>query len=142
MRYILQGGLGQGPHMISFFIARRHNPNKNSVGTALAIINIGGILGGAFFQPIIGALVDLGWEGKIGAEGERLWPAEHLRLVLSIVLTCCTGICILIVIFLIPKDDINNVKNTAAADVITKNGNEAKQVEKQEQEAEKKKTVV
>ena len=141
MRYILQGGLGQGPHMISFFIARRHNPNKNSVGTALAIINIGGILGGAFFQPIIGALVDLGWEGKIGAEGERLWPAEHLRLVLSIVLTCCTGICILIVIFLIPKDDIN-VKNTAAADVITKNGNEAKQVEKQEQEAEKKKTVV
>ena len=141
MRYILQGGLGQGPHMISFFIARRHNPNKNSVGTALAIINIGGILGGAFFQPIIGALVDLGWEGKIGAEGERLWPAEHLRLVLSIVLTCCTGICILIVIFLIPKDD-NNVKNTAADDVITKNGNEAKQVEKQEQEAEKKKTVV
>ena len=141
MRYILQGGLGQGPHMVAFFIARRHNPNKKSVGTALAIINIGGILGGAFFQPIIGALVDLGWEGKIGAEGERLWPAEHLRLVLSIVLTCCTGICILIVIFLIPKDD-NNVKNTAAADVITKNGNEAKQVEKQEQEAEKKKTVV
>ena len=141
MRYTLKGGLGQGPHMISFFIARRHNPNKKSVGTALAIINIGGILGGAFFQPIIGALVDLGWEGKIGAEGERLWPAEHLRLVLSIVLTCCTGICILIVIFLIPKDD-NNVKNTAAADVITKNGNEAKQVEKQEQEAEKKKTVV
>ena len=141
MRYILQGGLGQGPHMVAFFIARRHNPNKNSVGTALAIINIGGILGGAFFQPIIGALVDLGWEGKIGAEGERLWPAEHLRLVLSIVLTCCTGICILIVIFLIPKDD-NNVKNTAADDVITKNGNEAKQVEKQEQEAEKKKTVV
>ena len=141
MRYILQGGLGQGPHMVSFFIARRHNPNKNSVGTALAIINIGGILGGAFFQPIIGALVDLGWEGKIGAEGERLWPAEHLRLVLSIVLTCCTGICILIVIFLIPKDD-NNVKSAAADDVITKIGDEAKQVEKQEQEAEKKKTVV
>ena len=50
MRYILQGGLGQGPHMVAFFIARRHNPNKNSVGTALAIINIGGILGGAFFS--------------------------------------------------------------------------------------------
>ncbi len=99
--FMLLAGLGQGPHMVLFHIAKTHN-TKESVGTGLAIINTGGILAGAVFQTLIGALIDLGWEGKVGKQGERLWPANHLRFTLGTVLTCCLIFSALIVLFLIP----------------------------------------
>ena len=97
-------GLGQGPHMVVFFVAKEQNP-KDLVGTALAIINIGGILAGAFFQPLLGAVLDIGWDGKVGSKGERLWDHNHMRITFSLMLTVCNAIAFLIVVFLIPKDN-------------------------------------
>ena len=101
--FMFIAGLGQGPHMVLFFVAKEQN-TKETAGTALAIINIGGILAGAFFQPFVGALLDIGWDGKVGSKGERLWSHNHMRLIFSLVLTVCTTIAFLIVVFLIPQD--------------------------------------
>ena len=90
--------------MVVFFVAKEQNP-KDLVGTALAIINIGGILAGAFFQPLLGAVLDIGWDGKVGSKGERLWDHNHMRITFSLMLTVCNAIAFLIVVFLIPKDN-------------------------------------
>ena len=102
--FMFIAGLGQGPHMVVFFVAKEQNP-EDLVGTALAIINIGGILAGAFFQPLLGAVLDIGWDGKVGSKGERLWDHNHMRITFSLVLTVCNAIAFLIVVFLIPKDN-------------------------------------
>ena len=102
--FMFIAGLGQGPHMVVFFVAKEQNP-EDLVGTALAIINIGGILAGAFFQSLLGAVLDIGWDGKVGSKGERLWDHNHMRITFSLVLTVCNAIAFLIVVFLIPKDN-------------------------------------
>ena len=116
--FMFIAGLGQGPHMVVFFVAKEQN-TEETAGTALAIINIGGILAGAFFQPLVGALLDIGWDGKVGSKGERLWSHNHMRLIFSLVLTVCTTIAFLIVVFLIPQDgsrDDDPVDKHAMAD--------------------------
>ena len=102
--FMFIAGLGQGPHMVVFFVAKEQN-TEETAGTALAIINIGGILAGAFFQPLLGAVLDIGWDGKVGSKGERLWDHNHMRITFSLVLTVCNAIAFLIVVFLIPKDN-------------------------------------
>ena len=53
------------------FVAKEQNPEDLLV--RLAIINIGGILAGAFFQPLLGAVLDIGWDGKL-AHGAFMGP--------------------------------------------------------------------
>ena len=88
-----------------------------SKGTALAIVNMGGLASGALWQPIIGGLLDLGWQGDFeimplsnatstASQGARIWPARHMRAVMSGVLLVCYVCAATICILLFPKSSL------------------------------------
>ncbi len=45
---------------------------------ALGFVNMVSVLGGAVFQPLIGWLLDLQWDGRL-ADGARVYAAETFR---------------------------------------------------------------
>lgn len=98
------GGVGQGPAQVMvFFLCRERNP-ANSAAAGISIVNTGALIAGAAFQPIIGACLDIGWDGSKGANGERLWEKEHMRTVIGLVLFLCYAAAAAIIIFLVPPD--------------------------------------
>ena len=71
-------GLTGGCFVVCFAAVRENNPGSAS-GTALGLVNMGVMGSGAAFQPIIGVLLDLGWDGRTVA-GARVYDAETYRL--------------------------------------------------------------
>ena len=66
-------GFGAAPmQLTAFFIAQKHNP-VHVGAAAVAVVNTGSLLAGAFFQPLVGALLDLGIgdSGDSGDSGDR-----------------------------------------------------------------------
>ena len=59
-------GFGTGAFMLSFALGRLSNP-ITAAATVIALINTGDALFGAFTEPLVGKLLDLGWSGKMDA---------------------------------------------------------------------------
>lgn len=67
-------GLAAGVMVISFAMARFYNPVEET-GAALGLVNAAVTGTGAVFQPFIGFLLDLGWDGT-SDRGVRLYDAS------------------------------------------------------------------
>lgn len=57
-------GMFSSVENIVFAIGREVSPHKLA-GTAIALTNMFVMLGGVFFQPIVGVLLDMGWDGAM-----------------------------------------------------------------------------
>ncbi len=90
-----------------YAIAAELTPNHYA-GTALGFTNMASILLGALFQPIVGRLLDLHWDGKL-VDGVRYYSATDLQTAM-ISLPICLVLCLLLCIFLresYPKTNIH-----------------------------------
>jgi MFS family permease len=70
-------GFGGGAMAVSYAAAREHTAGGGT-GAALGFVNMVSVLGGAVFQPLIGWLLDLQWDGRL-AGGARVYAAETFR---------------------------------------------------------------
>ncbi len=80
-----------------YAIAAELTPN-HFAGTALGFTNMASILLGALFQPIVGRLLDVHWDGKL-VDGMRYYSASDLQ-VAMISLPVCLVICLILCLFL------------------------------------------
>ncbi len=70
-------GFGGGAMSVSYAAAREHSAGGGT-GAALGFVNMVSVLGGAVFQPLVGWLLDLQWDGRL-ADGARVYAAEAFR---------------------------------------------------------------
>ena len=77
-------GLFLGAMLICFAIAREIN-RAAIAGAALAFVNMSVTGTGALFQPLIGILLDLNWDGAT-IDGARLYSAEAYRAAFSVLI--------------------------------------------------------
>lgn len=81
----------------SYAVASEINPHSIA-GTSMAFSNMASVLVGAAFQPLIGALLDMHWTGKI-VDGARFYTADNFRSALFL-LPICLGVSALIAYFI------------------------------------------
>lgn len=70
-------GLAGGAFVLTWPIGREVNPPQLE-GIAVAVVNLGGFLGAAVSQALLGALLDAGWTGAI-LDGARVYPVDAYR---------------------------------------------------------------
>jgi MFS family permease len=70
-------GFGGAAMSLSYAVAREHNAGGGT-GAALGFVNMCSVLGGAVFQPLIGWLLDLAWDGTL-AGGARVYALDAYR---------------------------------------------------------------
>lgn len=69
---LLLQGLCSGTMVLIFATAREHN-RPDSAGVAAGFVNMSGMGAAAVLQPLVGYLLDLGWNGEL-AGGVRVYP--------------------------------------------------------------------
>lgn len=74
---------------LTFAGARESNDPANS-GAALGIVNTAVMASGALFQPLIGLLLDLAWDGRMVA-GARVYSAGAYQLALAVLPIASAG---------------------------------------------------
>ena len=67
-------GIGISAMFLAMSVGREHGP-PGATGTVVGIINMSIMFVGAVFQPLIGWLLDLNWDGHMEA-GARVYPVE------------------------------------------------------------------
>ncbi|MCW3491199.1 MFS transporter [Dethiobacter alkaliphilus] len=67
-------GVAGGGMTLTFTLGKEVNPPEFA-GTAVAVVNIGGFLGIALMQPLLGFLLDLQWDGVL-REGVKIYPQQ------------------------------------------------------------------
>lgn len=80
----LIAGLALGAMVVSFAVAREVNPPEQT-GAAYGFVNGAVVATGAIFQPLIGWLLDLQWDGAMAA-GARVYDPEAYRFAFSVLL--------------------------------------------------------
>ncbi|MFM9938526.1 MAG: MFS transporter [Hyphomicrobiaceae bacterium] len=86
-------GFGGSAQIVGFAATREHNPTRFS-GTAIGLVNGMMTGGGALYQPLVGWLLDLGWNGQL-AGGARVYDAETYRMAFLVLIagTVIAAIC-------------------------------------------------
>ena len=74
-------GIAMGALIIMPVMAKERNSAAYS-GLAISFVNMGSFLGMAFFQLLMGYLLDLKWQGLI-IDGTRIYPLEAYRFMLG-----------------------------------------------------------
>lgn len=64
------------------FVLGRDNAKSQLVGTVLAVVNMIVMIGGAIFQPLVGKLLDVFWDGRMQG-AIRIYSQQDYQLVLS-----------------------------------------------------------
>ncbi len=80
-----------------YAIAAELTPNRFA-GTALGFTNMASILLGALFQPVVGRLLDMHWDGKV-VDGVRYYSAADLQTAM-VSLPVCLVLCLVLCFFL------------------------------------------
>jgi len=57
-------GFGSAAMVVAYALTREHNAGGGT-GAALGLVNMAAVAGGAVFQPLIGLLLDLQWDGAM-----------------------------------------------------------------------------
>src|SRR5262249_49478352 len=70
-------GFGGASMAVSYAVAREHNATGGT-GAALGFVNMCSVLGGAVFQPLLGWLLDVQWDGRT-VSGARVYAVEAYR---------------------------------------------------------------
>jgi sugar phosphate permease len=65
-------------YTITLATTKEGNPPALS-GMATGVVNTGTFLGAAVLQPLVGAIIDLGWDGRLG-EGVRIYSVANYRI--------------------------------------------------------------
>jgi predicted MFS family arabinose efflux permease len=79
LSYLLFGlmGLATASFTLTWACAKEVNPPHLS-GMSTSVTNMGGFLGGALLQPLVGWIMDLSWQGAM-RDGVRLYAPEDFR---------------------------------------------------------------
>ncbi len=82
-------GFGGSVQIVCFALVREHNPPQFS-GTAIGMVNalVTGAGAGALFQPTIGWLLDLGWDGSL-VDGARVYTVGAYNLAFGVLVAGC-----------------------------------------------------
>ena len=84
-------GFGGSAQIVSFALVREHNPVQYN-GTAIGILNALVTGAGALFQPMVGWMLDLGWDGRM-VDGARIYSVGNYQMALTVlVIGCAVGI--------------------------------------------------
>lgn len=84
-------GLASSVMIISFATVREYT-RPESAGSALGFTNMAVMASGAIFQPLIGGLLDAGWQGRM-MEGARVYDVEGYQMAfLSLLITGIAGV--------------------------------------------------
>lgn len=70
-------GFGGACMAVCYAATREHNA-RGGTGAALGFVNMMAVMGGAVFQPLVGWLLDLQWDGTLAA-GARVYALEAYR---------------------------------------------------------------
>ncbi len=102
-------GFGGSAQIVGFAAAREHNPARLS-GTAIGLVN-GMVTGaGALYQPLLGWMLDLAWNGKMEA-GARVYDVSAYRFAF---LAIVTGTAVGLVSALVMKETYCRPSNESA----------------------------
>lgn len=80
-------GFGGSAQIVSFALVREHNPPQLS-STAIGIINALVTGAGAVFQPLVGWLLDVAWDGDL-LEGARVYTIAAYEAAFSVLVIGC-----------------------------------------------------
>ena len=111
-------GFGQGPAQVLMFFIVGENNAPEMKSAAMALVNMAGLASGAVFQPLLGALLDVSWQGAYvnatslvggangtkGTTGQRAWRPENWRVVFGSVFGCVYLFSAGIVVLLFPSE--------------------------------------
>jgi MFS family permease len=76
-------GMGlSGGHMVILFALAREVSQPGLHGSVMGLVNATTVASGAVLQPVIGALLDMLWDGEM-AGGVRVYQASDYRLALA-----------------------------------------------------------
>ena len=70
-------GFGSAAMVVAYALTREHNATRGT-GAALGLVNMAAVAGGAVFQPVIGLLLDLQWDGVL-AGGARIYAVSAYK---------------------------------------------------------------
>ena len=70
-------GLGSAGFTLVWAVAKEVNRPALS-GMATSVVNTGAFFGAAVLQPLVGWVMDLGWDGRL-ADGVRLYSTDNYR---------------------------------------------------------------
>lgn len=90
-------GLGTTGVAVGYALSSEINPHT-TVGTSLAFANMSSVIIGAILQPIIGAILDYTWDGRM-LDGARVFNAHDFHVALF-VLPLFLGLALLTVFFI------------------------------------------
>ncbi len=79
--------------MVLCFATGRENNGKHVAATSVSFVNMGVMGTSAVFQPLIGALLDLGWDGRL-VDGARIYAAENFKTALLVLIAAGVAACI------------------------------------------------
>ena len=80
-------GFGGSAQIVCFALVREHNPPQYS-GTAIGMVNALVTGAGALFQPLIGWLLDLGWDDLM-VDGARVYAIGAYNLAFGVLVAGC-----------------------------------------------------
>ncbi len=78
------GGMISGGQILYFAAAKEINPDHIS-GTTIGFINCLVMVSGVVFQPLLGMLLDLAWDGKVSVEGAPIYDLVTYKISFSAV---------------------------------------------------------
>jgi len=80
-------GFGGSAQIVCFALVREHNPPQLS-GTAIGMVNALVTGAGALFQPMVGWLLDLSWDGVL-VDGARVYAVGAYNVAFSVLVAGC-----------------------------------------------------
>ena len=86
---LLVNGIFSGTMILSFATAREHNAPEAG-GAALGFANMASMAAGALFQPAIGWILDLRWDGRM-EDGARIYSTDAYQIAFLTLLACGAG---------------------------------------------------
>jgi len=85
--FLLGIGIAASGQILTFALVKDNN-RPTTTGTAVGLNNMAVVAGGAIFQPLVGLLLHLFWDHKVGDNGVPLYTVENYHLGLLIVPLC------------------------------------------------------
>lgn len=85
--FLLGIGIAASGQILTFALVKDNN-RPTTTGTAIGMNNMAVVAGGAIFQPLVGLLLHLSWDHKMGGDGVPLYTVENYHLGLMIVPLC------------------------------------------------------
>jgi MFS family permease len=102
-------GLFNSGMVLCFAVGREHNRPKHG-GVTLGFVNMMVMASGAFFQPFIGWLLDVNWDGTT-LEGVRIYSVQAYNMALLSLVAC--GVVAIVMALLIRETHCRNVFTAA-----------------------------